>query len=159
MGCDVDDVPKADKTDFYEYIKDFQESCDGDEDCLKAGSRWSHVFLANGILMAVIALNMVCVAVGAYKATIRTVAAYFAVCIYCAHFGTIVATGVYRFRPIGMACAMSEKATNAPTENVVDINDDWTYKKDGTLLLALFIVQLVTCQGCCIAAVFPLRSS
>ena len=159
MGCfDADDVPKDDRVAFVDYFQDYVERCDGDEDCLRAGTRWSHVFLANGLLMIFIATNMICVAVGAYKHKARVVGAYYASCLWCAHFAIIIATGVYRLRPVGMACALNESATNAPTSDIEDANDDWTYKKDGALILALWIIQILSCQGCLVAAVYPLRS-
>ena len=32
-----------------------------------------------------------------------------------------------------------------------EVNDDWTYEKDATLIVILFTVQLATCCGCCLS--------
>lgn len=83
------------------------EDCDGDEDCLKEGNRFSHVFLTNGLLMLFMVFNMCCVAVGAYKLKVRLCAGFCGMCLCVAHFAILVATAVYRFRIAGRLTAMN----------------------------------------------------
>ena len=68
-----------------------------DEDCLKAGTRWSHVYIANGLILVCIILNFVCVAVGAYKGIVRVIAALFSLCLCIPHLGIIIESVV---RPV-----------------------------------------------------------
>ena len=127
-----------------------------DEDCLKAGSRWSHVYITNGMILVCIILNFVCVAVGAYKGMLRVIAALFSLCLCIPHFAIIIATGVYRFRTIGLLCAESLTPTNKPSKDA-EIDDSWTMRKDAQLILALWLVQLLCCAFTCVlGAVGPL---
>ena len=41
----------ADVQEIIDLRKDFQDACDNDMDCIKKGSRWSSIFLANGFVM------------------------------------------------------------------------------------------------------------
>lgn len=74
---------------------------DCDADCAKKGSEWSVAFLANAVIIMLIAFNMICACVGTKKAIARVIASVFACCVCCAHFGIIITTAVFRFRTQG----------------------------------------------------------
>ena len=101
--------------------------------------------------------NMCCVGFGAYLPLFRCLGAFCATCCCCAHFGIIVATGVWRFSLYGRLCALSKQATNWTSDDELP-NDDWTYEKDGKLILALWILQLLSFVCCCGVACAPLRT-
>ncbi len=98
--------------------------------------------------MMLIIFNMICVCIGTRKAIARVIASVFASLICCAHFGIIIATAVYRFRPQGRLCALSQRGTSVPADKDEEITDDWTYEKDAALLAALWVIQLLCCLCC-----------
>ena len=79
---------------------------------MKAGSRWSSIYAMNGVLMLFIFFNMICVGIGAFNATSRFLGACCAPILCFAHFGMIIATGVFRFSDYGKLCALSKLYTN-----------------------------------------------
>ena len=94
--------------------------------------------------------------VGAYKALVRLIAAL-CTCILCLYaFSMLIVTPVYRFRPMGALTALCEDDTNVICTDVNDsscVNSDWTYKKDGELILAIWIVQLIFCVFSCVGSI------
>ena len=80
---------------------------DCDEDCRKAGSRWSHVYASMGFITLFVCLTTICVCIGAFKPMLRCIAGCCMSCLCCAHFCTWIAVAVYRFRPAGKLCALS----------------------------------------------------
>ncbi len=95
-----------------------------------------------------IALNMVCACIGTKKAVARIIASLCACLLCCAHVGIIITTAVFRFRPQGQLCALSIAPTQYSADKDEDASDAWTYEKDGALLLALWIIQLLCCCCC-----------
>ena len=123
-----------------------------DEDCQKAGSRWSHVFIINGVILSLMLVNFCCVCCGSRIAFARFCGAICACCICCAHIPIILASAVYRFRPQGMFCALSERPTYyEDTEKKP--TDQWTYAKDGALILGLLLIQLLCFCCCCLTGI------
>jgi len=68
-----------------------------DEDCRKAGTQWSVVYTMQGSLMVLLIINMIIVAVGAYKAPARLVGGLCGCCLCCIHLIWIIVTAVIRF--------------------------------------------------------------
>ena len=66
----------------------------------------------NSILLLFLGFNMICVGIGAFNAGFRTVGACCAPILCFAHFGIIIATGVFRFSDYGKLCALSKLYTN-----------------------------------------------
>ena len=127
--------------------------CDGDKECWRKGSEWSTLFIVNGLLWLFMALNMACVAVGAYKPMFRFIGACVACPLYCFHFAMLIVTGIFRFRAAGALCALDESPNNyeeLDKNKQPQFNDSWTYKKDGELIMAIWIIALI-CGGCCIS--------
>ena len=111
----------------------------------------------NGILLLFILFNMICVGIGAFNATARFLGACFAPFLCLTHFGIIISTGVFRFSDYGKLCALSKLYTNY-TSSDEPADDAWTYEKDGTLILALWIIQLLFFTGCCfVSTILPIR--
>ena len=75
---------------------------------------------------------------------------FFAVCLSIPHLGIIISTGVYRFRNVGLICSMSNYPTSLTDANE-DPTDTWTMKKDGELIIALWIMQVIFCCCTCLA--------
>ena len=141
-------------SDAWDNIKTISDDCD--EDCLKAGTKWSDVYIANGIILLMIVCNMICVGIGACNAVCRLTGSICANLLCCAHFGIVIATAVYRFRPMGALCSKLPENTNIPTTEPADVDDAWTYVKDGELILACWIIQFLCCCCCCGAGNRPL---
>ena len=104
-------LPYSDAQAAADLLKDLQKDCYTDEDCRKAGSRWSHVYASMGTIMLIILLSTICVCIGVYKPVLRCVASCCMSCMCCVHFCTWIAVAVYRFRPQGKLCALSKAWT------------------------------------------------
>ena len=143
--------PFSDSAAALDYQKDLE---DCDKDCRDLGSQWSVVYICNAVIMTAMLINFVCVCVGSRVAIARLLGAWFACCICCAHFPIIITTAVLRFRPQGMLCALSEANTYF-VDDETKPTDQWTYTSDGSLILALWIMQLLCCCCCCGAGSTP----
>ena len=97
--------PYSDAVEAAKIKLDLQADCD--KDCQKAGSRWSHVYASMGFIMLFVLLATFCVCVGAFKPMLRCIASCCMTCLCCAHFCTLIAVAVYRFRIQGQLCALS----------------------------------------------------
>ena len=97
--------PYSDEAEAAKLKTDLAADCD--EDCQKAGSRWSHVYASMGFIMLFVCLATICVCIGAFKPMLRCIASCCMTCLCCAHFCTWIAVAVYRFRPQGQLCALS----------------------------------------------------
>ena len=97
--------PYSDEAEALKLKTDLAKDCD--EDCRKAGSRWSHVYASMGFIMLFVLLATFCVCVGAFKPMLRCIASCCMTCLCCAHFCTLIAVAVYRFRIQGQLCALS----------------------------------------------------
>ena len=145
-------APYSDDEAAAEYLLELRDDCDAD--CQKAGSRWSHIFASMGVIMLLVFLATICVCIGAYKPMLRVIAACCMTCLCCAHFCTWIAVAVYRFRTSGKLCALSKTWTSYTSSDLTEMpTDDWTMEKDGALILALWVLQLLGCCCCCFAGV------
>ena len=144
-----------DAGDAFDILVDLENDCD--QDCIAKGSNWGNMYLANGLILTIIALNLLCAFVGTWKPMWRFMAGSCANMICCAHFGIWIATGVARLGKLGRLCAMNRSGSNYPSDDVSEANDDWTYEKDGKMLLAFWILQLFGMCLCNMVAVNPMR--
>lgn len=94
----------------------------------------------NGVMLLIIAVNMIFVAVGAYKPVFRCIGAWYSCLICPANFTIIIASFFIRLSPAGQVCALSIKATNWPSVNLEDTNGNWTYARDAMLILGILII-------------------
>ena len=148
-------APYSDDQEAADLIADLRKDCTS-ESCIEAGSRWSHIYGGMGTIMLLIMCSTCCVCIGAYKPIFRCIAGCAMNCLCCAHFGMWIATAVYRFRPYGKLCALSKVWTNYTSTDLLSTDyydDSWTYEKDGSLILGLWVVQLLGCCCCCFAGV------
>ena len=107
----------------------------------------------NGMLMVLLLLNLCCACVGAYKASFRILGAICGYCLCCLHLVVLIITPALRFSKRGRLCAYSSAPTNYLGKDVDPIVDDtWTYKKDGALIIALWIIQFLCCCCTCFGA-------
>ena len=88
--------------------------------------------------MMLILANFCCVAIGACSVSFRLIGGISAVCLCTSHFIILISTAVYRFGDIGQICSKSLAPTHMPEANE-EASDIWTMKKDGELILALWI--------------------
>ena len=121
---------------------------DCDIKCLRKGSHWSHIFFANGIILAMIFPTMICVTLGANNYKWRAFGSLCTIITWIGQLSTIAVTAAYRWSDFGQLCALSKVPTNWVSR--YEVNDDWTYEKDAMLITILFFVQLATCCGCCL---------
>lgn len=135
--------------------QDLDKECDTNM-CKMQGSRWSHIYGANAILLTLVFINMVLLCCGTNRVIPRIASAICAVSLCVMQFGTLIATGVYRFRLQGMLCGMSQRPTNY-TDRVSAPNDMWTYEKDGMLIMMIWMIQVMGFICCCCVGVAPVR--
>ena len=84
---------------------------------------------------------MVCVILGANKAVWRQAGAICAFITCFFHLIAIIVTLAFRFRPMGQLCAIMTAETNYTSSDVSEKpTDDWTYEKDGSLILGIAIL-------------------
>ena len=137
----------------YDFMVNIQES-DCDDDCMKRGTQWSTVMLMNGLMMIFIFFNLSCVIMGRIKAYFRVVAAYAGFIIFLTNLAILSVTGYLRYRPTGALCSLYTENSNVPTTNKDDVDDAWTFEKDGGLIIGLWLVQAVLMIPCCLLAVY-----
>lgn len=101
-------------------------------------------------------INMICVGIGAWKAWARFTGAICAFPMWCFNFAMLIVTATFRFRAYGKACALVESDTNMPSDSFEDLDDQWTYEKDGALIMGIFIVAILNCCACFSCATRPI---
>lgn len=149
LGGDIETFPDA-----IEAARDGIDYCGDDAECYKGGNNWSKIFLANGILLILVVVNMLVIIKGTMTPIFRLVGAWLAAALCLAHFGIVIYTAVYRFYPGGRICALDNTPTGASGD---EVEDTWTYKKDASLMLALWILQLLSMVICCAVGLMPLK--
>lgn len=122
------------------------------DDCGSCGTNWSKLLLMNGIIMILVALNQACIMIGRHKAFFYLIGAYCGAIICLLHVAALVITVIFRFNTPGRICSLSTLPTNYYSSKAGEFNDMWTYSKDGTLILSLWIVQILGMPLCCIMA-------
>lgn len=110
------------------------------DDCVKKGTQWSIVILANGLLMVFLFCNLGCVCIGRIKPKWRMMSTYVGFILCLGHLTLIVFTGMFLFSPQGQLCSLNLEKTNAFSPKVKSVNDVWTYEKDGLLIKILWIL-------------------
>ena len=131
-----------------DLTRELQRSCRVGSDCQKEGTLWSVIFMLNGILMLLIVVKQLFVCVGVYVAACRMIAGCWAIYLWCPYFAALIVTPVFRFSDKSKLCALNPTPTNYDSWDARPQSDDtWTYEKDGALILALWILQLICC--CC----------
>lgn len=120
------------------------------DDCLKKGTQWSYMLLANGLLMIMLFCNLGCVCMGRIKPKWRMMSTYVGLILCLGHIVILVFTGMFLFRPQGQLCSLNLGKTSAATPKLKNLNDTWTYQKDGMLLQILWILQIIGASICCV---------
>ena len=87
----------SDTTEYRKQQEELAKFSECDEDCRKAGTQWSVVYTMQGSLMVLLLVNMIIVAVGAYKAPARLIGGLCGCCLCCIHLIWIIVTAVIRF--------------------------------------------------------------
>ena len=148
----------TDKEKAAELMVDIAISYAGED--YKAGTMWSAAYAFNGFLMLAIVVNFLCVCAGAYKAIFRMIGSLCACCLCCVHLIAIIVTAITRFNLHAQLCSLNPSPTNyVGKDEMPPATDLWTYEKDGALILALWLIQLLCCCcSCCGAAVWPISA-
>ena len=133
-------------------MMNLKDDCLKDEACLKYGTGWSHVILANAIIMVLLFCNLGCIIMGRIRPKWRLLASYLGFLLCLAHLGAIVTVAIFRFRTQGALCSLYTVPNNYTTSKVTTLNDDWTFEKDGALILALWVFQILGAPVCCLLA-------
>ena len=101
---------------------------------------------------------MCCLCCGTRVAFCRVCASVCASCLCLIHFAAIIVTPVYRFRDQGALCALSKTPTYWTSKTDLP-KDDFTFAKDGSLIVGLWVVQLLFCMCCCLISTYvPMRA-
>jgi len=138
----------SDPEQAYDLMAEIYVDCD--EECVKKGTGWSYAILANGLLMILLFCNLGCLAMGSIRLRWRLMTTYLAFILCFVHLGILIFTATVRFSKQGTLCSLYEYRTNAATTNVREFNETWTYAKDGSLIVALWVLQILGSTLCCI---------
>ena len=112
----------------------------------------------NGVLLMLLCCNMCCVCFGSRVAICRVVASACGTCLFVYHIAAIVTTGTFRFRDQGKLCALNKTPTLWTSKTELP-KDDFTYEKDASLIVGLWVVQILSCVCCMAAAVYvPMKA-
>jgi len=109
--------------------------------------------------MLFLMFNMCCVGCGTRKPACRVTGAICGFILGLFNLAMIVTTAVYRFSAIGMLCSLDVTPTNSPSSDFMDVDDTWTYQKDGNLLLAIWIFQVLGFMICVCVSMAPIMNS
>ena len=137
------------RTEFATFCYD---SLEDPESCTQ-GSLWSIIYRANGSILFLYSCAMVIIVVGMTKPLIRCVGVTLMPILGLCPFGILVASLVYRYRHIGMLCALSDMPTNFVSWSSYD--DTWTYRKDAERIASLLLLQSLTQCMCCTLGMTP----
>lgn len=93
-------------------------------------TKWSVVYKFNSIFYTLLAVQSLCLLVGAHVIPLRIITSF----IHCfvtgfIHMAMVITTGVYRYNVLGRACA----------ESVTHTSKETTFKADGEFIQRLFI--------------------
>lgn len=99
---------KSSKFELYESKKAHQEViswCSGDEECLKAGTRWTQVWHVNAWFMLIHCANFVLLAIGGFWFYPRVIGTFLNWLMSLCHVGVIIFTLFGRYNPFGNWCS------------------------------------------------------
>jgi len=152
-------VGDANPTEVENAYRSVEDWCDGDADCLKAGTRWTLVWQTNAALMLLQSLNFILLAVGGYWFYPRLIGTFVNWVLGFCHLCIIGFTLYARFSPFGRWCSYNTAGNNGFAIETYDklqyqygyislaqssilVKD---YRGDATLMLNLAIFQLSFC--------------
>ena len=123
----------------FREIKDDCRTSSGwtDRECWIKGTRWSIIYLVNGIILLFLPPVAICTLCGLREPVCRCAAAWGLIVVSLANFFNLISTAIFRFNARGKLCAMATYPTYFTDE---EFDDSWTYEKDGQLILALWIL-------------------
>ena len=139
----------SDQEEAKKIADEIYEDCDAD--CLTNGSRWSFVYWMNCLVLFAVIVASFCVMCGTKTHYCRVISAVCMSCWCCLHFISMIITAMLRFNKFGRICSLNMTATNYLSKT--EFNDDWTYEKDGSLILVIWIMQLLGSCCCCFMGV------
>ena len=127
---------------------------------MKEGTRWSLIFLFNGITMASLSFTYFLIAIGSRYFTTRIIGACLNCFLSCVHFATIVTTAIYRFNTKGKLAAICLAPSHFEgVDSETLLGSSSTFKKDGDLILTVWVCQLFLVMALCCLGSLPLRIS
>ena len=128
-----------------------------DLDTIADGSRFSVIYAFCGITFLLIGFANLCLTIGAYSFMARACGLCCMCALGCVNFAAIITTACFRFSTMGQLAALStcpSKYEGRPYENIV-LSDKRTMASDASLILGLWITQLVVCVcNCCLGGAF-----
>jgi len=143
---------KSSKFEQFESEKAHEEViswCGGDEECLKAGTRWTQVWQVNAWFMLIHCANFVLLAIGGFWFYPRVIGTFLNWLMSLCHVGVIAFTLFGRYNPFGNWCSYNIVNNNGwLIEDLVEQSEDvedmhsFTYKADASLLSIMAFSQL-----------------
>ena len=138
------------------------DSCGLDDltsSCWTDGNRWSKIYSLCGITMFLLAANSALMILGAWSFHARGLAACLGSLCCCLNLAAIITTGVFRYNTWGSfsaLCLAPTKYEALPTSitDITDVtglsSDSRTYESDASVIVALWICQMIfCCTSCC----------
>ena len=124
---------------------------DWDLSKIEKGSRFSVIYGFCGITLILLALTSACLSIGAYNMRARMAGLLCSCCLGVLNFVGLICTAVFRFNKMGQLASLSLvpsefKATDTNQEEIpIDYNGDSTISSDASLIVGIWISQLLAC--------------
>ena len=134
------------------YINDIVEDCgelDITDSCWNQGNRFSVVYAFAATTMILLAVNSALMIAGAWVVSARLCASCCGCLCCCLNFASIITTGVFRFNSWGKLSAICE-GPSYYDKGFLPLSDDRTVSGDATLIVWLWVCQMIfCCTHCC----------
>ena len=133
--------------------------CGFDASCYRAGTTWTDVWGANGIIMLFMAFNFVLMSVGGFYFYPRCIGTWInAFCACCCH-STVVGLALSgRWRAYGNYCSFNIMPSQYDG-NYLPVVDGYSYADEAGLIGAFGVLQMLLCFAQCCCFCLPLRNT
>ena len=132
--------------------------CGFDVSCYRAGTSWTHVWGANGLVMIFMAFNFVLMSVGGFHFYPRCIGTWCnAFCACCCHGAVIGLAMSGRYRAMGTWCSFNIRTSEYDGSSSVD--GGHTYADEAGTIAALCWLQAIFCCVQCWCCCLPFRNT
>ena len=131
-----------------------------DADCQKLGTQWSTILILNGTTLLLLCVAFILIAIGSKVFYARLAGACLNFWVGFVHFFCIVFTAANTFDDKGkLASICTDKSQFAAFDKEFEFEGYWTFARDGTLIVWIWILQIFTIFIFCCLGSLPLRQT
>lgn len=144
-----------------EYAEELREDCS--EDCFKDGCRWSIIYKFCAMTLILIAFNGIFMTLGAWNIQTRAISGCCCCLLGIVNLAAMITTCIFRFNTMGKLAALSQQGSkyDGGPDNidivgkkvmlVAFLSNEQTYEDDGTIIIILWVGQIILCLShCCV---------